>query len=100
MQSWDNPRSNPEGQNLTANLYPDDVPRTLTPDLPCRLLAKPGSGLRLSWPNAGDGRRAIVAKSQSHKNRPHHLQDARIVHVSHRDVEMHYHFTRSALNGK
>ena len=67
-----------------------------------------GLGLRLSWPNAGDARRAVVGKSPSQLVKkgskdpsgyaPSH--DTRIVHVSYRDVEMHYHFTSSVPNGK
>ena len=65
-----------------------------------------GLGLRLSWPNAGDARRAVVGKSPSQlvkkrsKDPSAYVHDTRIVHVSHRDVEMHYHFTSSVPNGK
>jgi hypothetical protein len=65
-----------------------------------------GPGLRLSWPNTGDARRAIVGKSPSQlvkrgsKDPSGNAHDTRIVHVSHRDVEMHYHFTSSVPNGK
>jgi hypothetical protein len=63
-----------------------------------------GSGLRLSWPNASDGRRAVVGKSPSyapsHRNRARHFSDVHIVHVSHGDVEMHYHFASSVPNGE
>ncbi|KAI5854500.1 hypothetical protein GGS23DRAFT_590628 [Durotheca rogersii] len=56
--------------------------------------------LRLSWPHAGDGRRAIVGKSPSHKGGGRPISDARLVHVSFWDVQMHYHLTRSALKGR
>lgn len=59
-------------------------------------------GLRLSWPHAGDRRRSVVGKSPSTRqgNRDPPVQDTRIVHVSHRDVELHYHFTSSVLKSK
>lgn len=56
-----------------------------------------GPDLRLSWPHAGDGRRAMVGKplckaARKSKAATHNTKvDAgRIVHVSYRDLEMHY----------
>ncbi|GAB1319906.1 Fungal-specific transcription factor domain-containing protein [Madurella fahalii] len=58
--------------------------------------------VRLSWPKAGDGKRAIVGKSPSpiKKRKGPHAHVARIVHVSHRDIEMHYYFAGSVANGR
>ncbi|KAK6957465.1 hypothetical protein Daesc_000251 [Daldinia eschscholtzii] len=65
-----------------------------------------GTGLRLSWPNAGDGRRAVVAKlsshtsqyASSHDNNGPCSSDARIAHVSYADVEMHYNIANPVAN--
>ncbi|KAI1474606.1 fungal-specific transcription factor domain-containing protein [Daldinia eschscholtzii] len=65
-----------------------------------------GTGLRLSWPNAGDGRRAVVAKlpsrtsqyASSHDNNGPYSSDARIAHVSYADVEMHYNIANPVAN--
>ncbi|KAH8904639.1 hypothetical protein BR93DRAFT_980391 [Coniochaeta sp. PMI_546] len=56
-----------------------------------------GPGLRLSWPHAGDSKRARVGKSTSRKTNSQRLQvdHSHIVQVSHRDIAMHYHFSRS-----
>ncbi|KAI8965609.1 fungal-specific transcription factor domain-containing protein [Daldinia sp. FL1419] len=61
-----------------------------------------GSGLHLSWPNASDGRRAVVGKSPPHAppytSSSGNPSAARITHVSYGDVEMHYHFRNSRTN--
>ncbi|KAI1370111.1 fungal-specific transcription factor domain-containing protein [Hypoxylon crocopeplum] len=57
-----------------------------------------GYGLRLSWPNAGDSRRAIVGKIPFHAKKPRHFSDAHLVHVSFLDIEMHYYLTSSVPN--
>lgn len=66
---------------------------------------RPGPSLRLSWPNAGDRRRAIVGKSmgpvRGEGSGKMHISKARIVHVSKQDMEMHYYLlARSAASGK
>ncbi|OTB01941.1 hypothetical protein M426DRAFT_13936 [Hypoxylon sp. CI-4A] len=59
-----------------------------------------GPSLRLSWPNANDSRRAIVAKSQPSpaKDRGRY-RDTRIVLVSHGDLETHYQLASPRRNG-
>ncbi|KAI2618208.1 fungal-specific transcription factor domain-containing protein [Hypoxylon sp. NC1633] len=54
-----------------------------------------GYGLRLSWPNASDARRAVVGKQPTHASKPRHFSDARLVHMSTADIEMHYYLTSS-----
>lgn len=77
----------------------------------CPLLLKFQSrldpGLRLSWPNAGDARRAVVGKSplgsvpKAASRNPHasdtHIQ---VVQVSQQDMEMHYSLRHLEPNGK
>ncbi|KAF2805521.1 uncharacterized protein BDZ99DRAFT_524490 [Mytilinidion resinicola] len=62
-----------------------------------------GPGLRLSWPKASDGRRAIVGKPQSfapsHGRGTRYSSEVGMVHVSHGDVEMHYQFASSVPSG-
>ncbi|KAK4233439.1 fungal-specific transcription factor domain-containing protein [Achaetomium macrosporum] len=85
--------------HFTAEYDPSD-------DQPCPLDPRSrGSAIRLSWPYAGNSRRAVVAKLPSlvrNRNgaaRNPHTHNARIVHVSYQDVELHYHLTRSPSKG-
>ncbi|RYP19018.1 hypothetical protein DL765_003601 [Monosporascus sp. GIB2] len=56
--------------------------------------------LRLSWPNANDGRRAVVGKSPSPRGAGHaYTSEARFVHMSLWDVEMHHRLAASGPNG-
>ncbi|KAK3374751.1 fungal-specific transcription factor domain-containing protein [Podospora didyma] len=78
----------------------DSVPANPSGVIYCRLgraLLQP-STRRLSWPHAGDGRRAIVGKSPAVGQRPRDppVDLDHMVHVSQRDIEMHYHFASSA----
>lgn len=66
---------------------------------PCYSEPEPSqaSGLRLSWPQEGNSKRARVGKLPS---RGKYAQDARVHHshivqVSHRDIEMHYHLNNA-----
>ncbi|KAK4167853.1 fungal-specific transcription factor domain-containing protein [Cladorrhinum sp. PSN259] len=47
--------------------------------------------LRLSWPKAGDRRRSRVGKSPAAGSQ-HQKDNTHIIHVSYRDMQMHYHF--------
>ncbi|KAI1771736.1 fungal-specific transcription factor domain-containing protein [Hypoxylon cercidicola] len=62
-----------------------------------------GPGLRLSWPNANDSRRAVVSKSQpppsKYRDGNGRISDPRIVLVSQGDLETHYQLASSARNG-
>lgn len=58
-----------------------------------------GYALRLSWPKAGDGRRAIVARP-SFRRPTRHISDASMVHTTAWDIEMHYYLTSSSQKGK
>ncbi|KAK4151562.1 fungal-specific transcription factor domain-containing protein [Chaetomidium leptoderma] len=64
--------------------------------------SRQGLSLRLSWPYAGDRRRAIVGKSPLHvpklASRNPHAGDTHIVQVSQRDMEMHYYLSHLAPN--
>ncbi|KXX75786.1 hypothetical protein MMYC01_207443 [Madurella mycetomatis] len=78
-------------------------PSCTSPDLEvhCPIIQnRTGPALRLSWPRGDDGRRAIVGKlpPRGKKRRGPHAHATRIVHVSHQDVEMHYHFTGSVVD--
>lgn len=54
------------------------------------------SGLQLRWPNANDSRRAIVGEAPANMTTGHiYTSESRFVHVSPRDVEMHYRLTAS-----
>ncbi|AEO64645.1 uncharacterized protein THITE_2086135 [Thermothielavioides terrestris NRRL 8126] len=75
-------------------------------EVPCPLIEPQSHGppIRLSWPHAGHPRRAVVGKSPAASGRgsrsteaSHKAQVPHIVHVSHRDMEMHYHLTRSVV---
>ncbi|KAF2264811.1 hypothetical protein CC78DRAFT_494590 [Lojkania enalia] len=57
-----------------------------------------GYGLRLSWPRAGDSRRAVVMKPprQKIKTGARAISDASFVHLFPWDVELHYHLTASS----
>ncbi|KAF2489314.1 hypothetical protein BU16DRAFT_531638 [Lophium mytilinum] len=70
--------------------------------VPRKQQSKVFSSLRLSWPKASDRRRAIVGKSPLYappqRKKAHYPPESRMVHVSHEDVEMHYHFANSVPN--
>ncbi|RYC64325.1 hypothetical protein CHU98_g1869 [Xylaria longipes] len=58
-------------------------------------------GLRLSWPSANDTRRALVAKSPSSRKVGFghvYMSEARFIHMSSYDVEMHQVFKNSQSN--
>ena len=54
------------------------------------------SSLRLRWPKANDRRRAIVVELPTNGTTGHtYTSECRFVHMSPRDVEMHYRLTAS-----
>ncbi|OIW26875.1 hypothetical protein CONLIGDRAFT_620932 [Coniochaeta ligniaria NRRL 30616] len=59
------------------------------------------SGLRLSWPRAGDIKRARVGNIPSRREgtQDSHVDHSHIVQVSQSDIEMHYHFSSSGAPG-
>ncbi|KAB5542476.1 fungal-specific transcription factor domain-containing protein [Coniochaeta sp. 2T2.1] len=77
----------------------DDPLKPATPSEICPLLRiSQERGLKLSWPHASDARRSQVGKSISAE--PKHPQNTQVdspqmVHVSSRDVAMHYQFQGS-----
>jgi hypothetical protein len=98
-------RKDPDSSNTDKSPKHGFLPGspTLEEDL-CPLLPRSqsyGPSLRLSWPRAGDRRRAAVGKSplpRAASREPH--AGTRIVQVSQRDMEMHYYLSQGALNGK
>ncbi|KAI8631726.1 fungal-specific transcription factor domain-containing protein [Xylariaceae sp. FL1651] len=59
-----------------------------------------GHGLRLSWPNVNDSRRAVVGKSPSYRGTGHmHTSEGRFIHMSLWDIEMHNHLMNSEAKG-
>ncbi|KAL4875385.1 fungal-specific transcription factor domain-containing protein [Aspergillus karnatakaensis] len=52
-------------------------------------------GLRLSWPRSDDRRRAVVCNSAPPS--PGQVSNARFIHTSHWDIELHYRLTGSPL---
>ncbi|KAK4038361.1 fungal-specific transcription factor domain-containing protein [Parachaetomium inaequale] len=65
-----------------------------------RVSESQGPNLRLSWPHAGDRRRAVVGKSplpRAASREPH--AGTRIIQVSQRDMEMHYYLSHQAPKG-
>lgn len=72
----------------------DDLLRTPESPYHCPLFVKE-SRLKLSWPREDDRRRAAVGgpSSRSTGNQDSPIENAPIVHVSQRDLEMHYHLT-------
>jgi hypothetical protein len=59
-----------------------------------------GYGIRLSWPSANDGRRAVVLKEGLQRAQSRPIADSRLVHMSSWDIEMHWHVTASTPNSK
>ncbi|SPO01863.1 uncharacterized protein DNG_04536 [Cephalotrichum gorgonifer] len=63
-----------------------------------------GPGIRLSWPSRTNTRRAISAKPPSYapsrEREPCRNPDTHMVHLSYRDVEMHYHSARADQTGE
>jgi hypothetical protein len=59
-----------------------------------------GYAIRLSWPRVNDGRRSAVVYTPSRVNGAHLISDGRLVHMTTKDVEMHYQLTSSSRNGK
>lgn len=104
-RDWSNTDKN---QNLQRNMdviffHSSPAPEMdLCPLLP-RSQSRQGPSLRLSWPTAGDRRRAVVGKSplpNAASRNPHaHAGDTHIVQVSPEDMEMHYYLSHPAPNG-
>ncbi|KAK3291400.1 fungal-specific transcription factor domain-containing protein [Chaetomium fimeti] len=93
---------------LLKHGFLDTMPPGPEVDL-CPLLresrSRQGPGLRLSWPHAGDPRRAVVGKSPlgsvpKAASRNPHAGDTRIqiVQVSQQDMEMHYYLSHLEPN--
>ncbi|KAB5536210.1 fungal-specific transcription factor domain-containing protein [Coniochaeta sp. 2T2.1] len=78
----------------------DDPLKPATPSEICPLLRiSEERGLKLSWPHAGDARRSQVGKSTTtepiHGPQSSQHDSPHMVHVSSRDVAMHYQFSGS-----
>ncbi|KAF1846635.1 uncharacterized protein K460DRAFT_395983 [Cucurbitaria berberidis CBS 394.84] len=58
-----------------------------------------GYGLRLSWPIAGDSRRAVVAKQALLWSGTRSNFHAQVIHMSTWDIQMHYHMTAPSSSG-
>ncbi|KAI1470390.1 fungal-specific transcription factor domain-containing protein [Daldinia caldariorum] len=93
-------RANLKVTNIDHDTCLDDTTAACVKSFPHKRNLK-GTGLRLSWPNVGDSRRAVVGKlpshasqyGASHNNNGPYSSDARITHVSYADIEMHYSIT-------
>ena len=71
----------------------DPLKPVTSADIYPRARISDGRGLKLSWPHAGDARRSQVGNSSvgpGHGPQNCHVNHPHMVHVSSRDIAMHY----------